>query len=331
MTATTRLGLIGLGWWGGVLVGAARAGGAADVVACYARTPETRTSFAEQHGCRAASSLEELLDDDEVQGVLIATPHSTHADLVEQVAAAGKHVYVEKPLTLTVGDARRAIDAASRAGVVLQVGHNARRQPAIRRIKSLLDSGDLGTVVQLEGNRSGPGAHNPNLARWRADPRESPAGAMAAMGCHILDTFLYLVGPSRRVFAFSSDVLDVRQIDDATTVAIEYENGSLGYVGTSYFVPAVNITAAYGTDGAAWSEQDGARFYLQRRDDPARSEQEVERIDTVADQLAEFARCVATGDTPETGAVEGLEIAALMEAIASSADTGRAVDLADVR
>jgi predicted dehydrogenase len=329
--ATARLGLIGLGWWGGVLTAAARASGSAEVVTCYARSPETCAGFAAQQGCRAAESLDALLGDPEVDGVLIATPHSTHADLIERAAAAGRHIFVEKPMTLTVAEARRAIDAAERAGVVLQVGHNARRQPAVRRIKAMLDLGDLGTLLQLEGNRSGPAAHLPGLAPWRADRAESPAGGMAAMGTHIVDTFHYLAGPARRVFAFSVDRLDVRQIDDATAVTIEYESGALGYIGTSYFVPAVNTVAAYGTDASAWSEQDGARFYLQQRADAARTEQPIETIDSLADELREFAGCVLGAGAPETGATEGLEVAVVMEAIERSVRDGCAVEVADLR
>jgi len=329
--ATARFGLIGLGWWGGVLTAAARASGEADVVTCYARSPEARAGFAAEHGCRAAESLDALLGDPEVDGVLIATPHSTHADLIERAAAAGRHIFVEKPMTLTVAEARRAIDAVERAGVVLQVGHNARRQPAVRRIKAMLDSGDLGTLLQLEGNRSGPAAHLPGLAPWRAERVESPAGGMAAMGTHIVDTLHYLVGPARRVFAFSVDRLDVRPIDDATAVTIEYESGPIGYIGTSYFVPAVNTVAAYGTDASAWSEQDGARFYLQQRADATRTEQPIETIDSLADELGEFAGCVRGVGAPETGATEGLEVAVVMEAIVRSVRDGCAVEVANLR
>jgi myo-inositol 2-dehydrogenase / D-chiro-inositol 1-dehydrogenase len=129
-----RLGILGLGWWAGVLAEAAQTTGAAQVVTCFARDPDHRTKFAADHGCRAADSLDALLADPEVEGVVIATPHSTHADLAVQAAGAGKAVYVEKPFTLTVADARRAIQAASAAGVPLQVGHNRRRQPANRFI-----------------------------------------------------------------------------------------------------------------------------------------------------------------------------------------------------
>ncbi len=98
------LGLVGLGWWGSELADAAERGGVARVVSCFARREEPRNDFAAKHGCRAASSLDEFLGDPEVQGVLIATSHQSHRMLVEAAAAAGKHVFVEKPLTTTVAD-----------------------------------------------------------------------------------------------------------------------------------------------------------------------------------------------------------------------------------
>src|SRR5947209_6657828 len=98
---TVRLGLIGLGWWGGVLAGSARKSGRAEVVTCFARSSDARAAFTKAHGGRAVESVDALLKDPEIQGVLIATPHTTHGSFIEQAASAGKHVFVEKPLTLT--------------------------------------------------------------------------------------------------------------------------------------------------------------------------------------------------------------------------------------
>lgn len=326
-----RLGSVGLGWWGGMLANSAVATGSARIVACFARRPEARDSFAAEHGCRAMNSLDDLLSDDEVEGVLVATPHSTHADLVVQIASAGKHVFVEKPLTLTVADAKRCIEAAAAAGVVLQVGHNRRRQPANRRIQKLISSGELGTVVQLEGNQSGPNGLDPNFPEWRRDPVECPAGGMTALGVHIVDTFNSFVGPAARVAAFSKQVHGWHTLDESTTVVLEYESGPLGYIGTTYFAPPVNTLVVYATEGNAWNQQDGTRFFLQRRGEPARSELEIDTLDTIVDEMAEFARCIREGDQPETGPEQGLEVAAVLEGISRSVETGRAVDLPDLR
>ncbi len=326
-----RLGVVGLGWFGGILTESARASGLADVVSCFARSEETRRAFSAEHDCPPAATLDALLGDPAVEGVLVVTPHSTHADLVEEVASAGKHVFVEKPLTLTVADARRTISATDRAGVVLQVGHNRRRQPANRRIKEMLDAGELGTVVQFDSIHTAPGALKPDLAPWRADPAESPAGGMTALGTHEVDTLHYLTGPAARVAAFSKNLIGLTRLDEATTVMIEYESGPLGYIGTSYFTPPLVTVAAYGTEANVWNEQDGVKLFVQRLGESARSEVPVGTLDTTVDELAEFARCIREGVRPETGGPEGLEVAAVLEAIGESVASRRTVELSDLR
>lgn len=326
-----RLAVVGLGWFGAVLVDAARASERCEVVACYARTPEARDAFAAAHGCRAAPSLDVLLSDEQIEGVLVATPHSTHAQLIEEAVGAGKHVFVEKPLTLTVADGRRAMRAAERAGVVLQVGHNRRRQPANRRIKAMIDGGELGTVLQVEGNQSVPGGHRADLPTWRSDPTECPAGSMTALGVHHVDTFHYFLGPMRRVSAFSKRLVGFRPMDEATTVIGEFESGPLGYIGTSYYSPVVSTIAVYGTEGNVWNEGDGASLSVQRRGDQARTSAPMEVIDTIRDEVREFATSIQTDGAPETGAAEGLEVVAVLEAIVRSASTGETVEVANVR
>jgi predicted dehydrogenase len=325
------LGFVGLGWFGGVLADAASATDGTEVVACFARSEATRAAFAEAHGGEAAGSLDELLGDPRIQGVVVATPHSTHVDLVEAAAAAGKHVFVEKPLALTVEGARRAIAATTSAGVALQIGHNRRRQPANRRVKAMIDGGELGTVMQLEGFHSSPGAHRPELPAWRTDPEECPAGGMTALGVHTVDTFHYLVGPAKRLSAFSKQLLGATTLDEATSVTIEYESGPIGHIGTSYFVPPVVWMAVYGTDANVWNEDDGARFLVQARADANRAERPIETLDTIGDEMREFVACIRGEAEPETGPAEGLEVALVLEAIVESVRTGAAVDISSRR
>ncbi|MGH2631569.1 MAG: Gfo/Idh/MocA family protein [Actinomycetota bacterium] len=326
-----RLGVVGLGWFGGMLAGAAQGTGLADVVACYSRSAERRSAFAETYGCRAVGELDEMLGDPGVDGVVLATPHSTHVDLAVRCAEAGKHVFVEKPLALTAAGSRRAAEAAERAGVVLQAGHNRRRQPANRRIKAMIDAGELGTVLQLEGMHSASGGHKPELPAWRSDPAECPHGGMTALGVHTVDTFHYFMGPAKRVTAFTSRITGLRDLDDATSVLMEYEGGELASINTTYFSPPVVTLSVFGTDAAAWNEEDGARLYVQSRTDPIRTEQQVDTIDTIADELAEFARCIQEGTRPETGVRAAIEVGAVLDAITQSVESGCAVELAELR
>lgn len=324
-----RVASIGLGWWGGMLAEKAALAGL-DVVSCFARTEESRNDFAAKHGARPSSSLDELLADDDVEAVMIATPHSTHADLAVAAAEAGKHVFVDKPFTLTVAEAKRATRAADRAGVVLQVGHNRRRQPATRRLKEMVDGGDLGMIHYADANLSYPKGLNPRSG-WRGEPAESPAGGMTGLGVHMVDNLIYLLGPVSRVSAFSKQIIAVRKLDDVTTATMEFESGPLATFGTAMVIPDIARTALWGTEGAARNEFDGAHLFVQKVGEKEWSEEPVEQLDTVRDELEEFARNVRNGDRPETGGPEAIEVTAVLEAIVESVEQGVVVDVADVR
>ncbi|MPZ88461.1 MAG: hypothetical protein GEU81_10375 [Nitriliruptorales bacterium] len=329
MTEPVRLASVGLGWWGGRLAEAAREAGF-PVVCGFARTPSAREAFAQSHGCRTAATFDEVLSDPDVEGLLLATPHSMHVTMIEEAAAAGKHVFVEKPFTLTVAEAKRAVSAVSQAGIVLQVGHNRRRQPGMRRLKSMVDKGELGMIHHAEANLSNPRGLNPRSG-WRADPAESPAGGMTGLGVHMIDNLHYLLGPVARLSAFSKQIVRVSRLDDATTIMLEFESGPLAFIGTSMVIPDVAMTAAFGTEAAAWNDGDGSRFYVQKAGETERKEVPVDVLDTVRDELEEFARCIRDGERPETGGAEGLEAVAVFEALVESAASRRVVELDEIR
>jgi myo-inositol 2-dehydrogenase/D-chiro-inositol 1-dehydrogenase len=329
MSDKVRLASIGTGRWGSELADAVARTGTAQVVSGWARRPEGREAFAEKHGARAAGSLDELLADPEVEGVIITTSHQSHRDMIEQSAEAGKHVFVDKPFTNTVGDGLAAIAAARDAGVLLQVGHQRRRTPAKRRIKAMLDAGELGDVETVVTNQSIPNGFKMPETAWRWDPKQSPLGSMTSLGVHKIDTINYLVGPVRSVFAFTR-AGRVKPIDEATVLALELESGALATLTTSFFTPVVNDTTVFGTDAAAWSTKGGTRLRIQGRDDPEPVDVELAPIDELADQMSSFAAAIR-GEVPvEVDGEAGLAVIAVMEAAVESAESGRAVEVASV-
>lgn len=326
MTTDEPLALasVGLGWWGRKLADAAQADGAARVATCFARSPKARESFAVDYGCRAAETFEQVLADDEVRGVLLATPHSTHAEMIQAAAAAGKHIFVEKPLALTVEEGRRAADAAAANGVVLQVGHNRRRQTANRRIKTMINAGELGVVHLLHGRILVPNDQTPR-AGWRSDPDESPVGGMTALGIHMVDTFQYLMGPITTVHAVSRRLWGAGRLDDISVITFEFERGPLGVLETSLVLPKATTTMVAGTSATVWNEDDGERFYVQRTGEQVRNEQPADPVDTVREQIAEFITCVRDRAAPEVGWRQGLAAVAVLESVVRSAATGQTV------
>jgi predicted dehydrogenase len=322
---------IGTGRWAGTLADAARQGGALTLVACTSRSAERRAAFARAHACLDVPTYEAVLADPRIAGVVITTPHSRHADQVVAAARAGKHVFVDKPFTLTLADARRAADACRRAEVVLAVGHQRRRQPASRALRRLLDAGALGRVFQIEGNFSADYGFASTITpeMWRADRAETPGGAMTNLGIHHVDTYQYLLGPIARVTAFSRRlVLDI-DVEDVTSILCEFASGALGYLGTSW-LPATRTEwlAVHGTEGQAWHEGFGDRLSIARRGQTERTPVPLAPGEPLVEQLTEFARCVREGGRPEVSGEEAIADVAVLEAVVESIKSGRAVDVA---
>jgi predicted dehydrogenase len=194
-------GIVGLGWWGKNLIEAVQGkSNRLRFVRGACRDIKPVATFAERHGLALSSSLIELLADENVEAVVLATPHSLHAEQIIVSAEARKPVFCEKPLALTRDDAARAIDACRRHGVVLALGENNRFWPNTQEILRIVASGELGESMHIEGHAS-----NENSGRffgaWRHLAAESPGGGMTGAGIHVLDAFIRLMGPVQSVSA----------------------------------------------------------------------------------------------------------------------------------
>ncbi|MGH7310374.1 MAG: Gfo/Idh/MocA family protein [Candidatus Rokuibacteriota bacterium] len=324
-----RVAAIGVGGWGRTLADAAAKGTGLTYVACTSRSSENRAAFAKAYGCRDLPSVEAVLADPEVEGVIITTLHSAHAGQIVAAGKSGKHVFVEKPFTLTLADARRAAETCRQAGVVLAVGHQRRRMPASRALKRLIDEGALGRVVQIEGNFSADIGFSFKPGAWRLVRAETPGGSMTNLGIHHVDSYQYLLGPIARVAAFSRRVaLKDVEIDDTTSILFEFASGCLGYLGTSWVHANRGSTMTlHGSEAQAWLEADGARLVLARRGQRERAEVPLTPVDPLVEELAEFARCVREGAKPETDGEVGVANIAVLDAIVQSSDSGRTVDV----
>ena len=329
-SAPLNFASVGLGWWGDQLAQAVQRSGAARVTSCFARTEEARTAFATAHGCDSAGSLDELLADDSVDALLLATPHSTHLDQITAAAEAGKHVFVEKPLTVSYGEAVQAARVARANGVVLQVGHHRRKVAATRALRQHIDDGAFGQLHLIEAKMTSPSDLQPR-GGWRGDPAECPLGGMTALGVHMVDSIQYLGGEIESVYASSRQVLGRGRLDDATTLSLELASGALATLMTSVVVARETSVAVHGHAGSGWSEMDGAELYLQEVGMDRRERADVEVVDALAIQLREFSECIRAGTEPEVTGEVGAGVVAVLEAARISAAERRPVSLADVR
>src|SRR5437868_5172792 len=245
--------MIGLGWWGKELVRSARASELMRFTRGVTLEPDTVRDFAEEMNLSIGTSYDDVLADKSIDAVVLATPHTRHRAQVEAAAAAGKHVFCEKPFALTVEDAKSAIAACRKAGVALGVGHNRRFWPSILKLKEVVGSNEFGTVMFAEGNYSHDILANTPLDNWRSAPQETKAGGMTGMGIHLLDAFSFLIGPMTRVSALSTKRILPFESGDTTQAMLQFANGATGTIATSLKVPGfVWRLAVYGSE--MWAE-----------------------------------------------------------------------------
>src|SRR4029077_18539947 len=220
--------MIGLGWWGKELVRSARDSKLMRFTRGVTLEPDTVRDFASEMKLSIGTSYEDVLADKAIDAVVLATPHTRHRAQVEAAAAAGKHVFCEKPFALTKADAEAAIAACRRAGVALGVGQNRRLWPSIVKMKEVVSSAEFGTVMFAEGNYSHDILANTPLDNWRSAPQETKAGGMTGMGIHLLDAFSFLVGPMARVSALSTRRVLPFASGDTTQATLAFESGATG-------------------------------------------------------------------------------------------------------
>jgi predicted dehydrogenase len=229
-----RAAIVGMGWWGRTLVESVQ--GTSDKIrfvagATRTRTPEIET-FAGQHKLRMAADFDALLKDKEVNAVVLSTPHSQHAGQVIAAAKAGKHVFCEKPFTLTKKEAEEAVTAVREAGVTLGLGYNRRFHPEMNKLRNQIRSGELGTILHVEATMTFPNALLLTPAHWRAHKDETPAGGLTPMGVHAVDGMIDLCGPIDHVYAQSFRRAVTIDADDTTSILFRMKAGMSGYLGT---------------------------------------------------------------------------------------------------
>jgi predicted dehydrogenase len=314
--------IIGTGMWApGIAAAAGRAG--LQVVTCFGRDEERRREFAGKLGCEPAASFEDAVAHPGVEGVLLVTPNDVHAEQALACAERGRHVFVEKPIADSVEAGERMREACAAAGVTLMVGHAFRRLGAARRTKELIDSGALGRVVLAEANFSLPGRFPPQA--WRAHRETNPGGPIMQLGIHHVDTLASWLGPIAGASGRFAHVHADADIDDVGVVTLEFESGALASLTGSYVSPktlalrlmGTGAVLDYRTDFSVWPNAEvlDSVTTLTLDGEPV----EFEERDMLAEQLAEFGRCMRGEARPETGPGEGLmALGAVLDALGAA-------------
>jgi predicted dehydrogenase len=242
--------IVGLGRWGRNIVEASLNHERFKITRAVEPEIDSARDFCATHHLELFDNLDAVLGDSNVDAVLLATPHSLHTAQVMACAAARKDVFCEKPLALRQADAVRMFEASRKAGVTLAVGHNRRFWPAMSALRDVVASRKLGTMLHIEGHNSNENSNNV-LAGWRLSPAESPGGGLTGAGLHILDAFVSMLGPVRRVYAQVNSHQQGPPPRDTAIVTLDFVNGVTGTLATVRATPFYWRVHAFGTSGSA--------------------------------------------------------------------------------
>lgn len=222
-----RIAIVGLGSWGKLLTSELQDNSRVKVVCGADVSANARRDYSERFAIETYADLSGVLNDNEVEAVVLATPHAGHEHEIVACAGKRKHVFVEKPFTTSLKSCRTAIDVCEAAGISLGIGFNWRYDYGLNRVRQLMDQLTIGAISHVDVQYS----HN-NLTRlayapsdsWRFDVTANPNTAIVAQGIHVMDVFVNLFGAPLSVLALDGG-LNERGQGEKIVQLIEFSGG----------------------------------------------------------------------------------------------------------
>lgn len=323
-TPHPRVAVLGAGHWGKNLVrNFAELGALAAVVDPDSSTAESLVAV---HG-GAVMSMDAVLADPQIAAVAIVAPAPLHHGLARRALDAGKHVYVEKPVALTLADAEDLVRAAAESGLTLMVGHLLQYHPVFLALKALVEAGELGRIRHLYSNRL-------SLGKIRREE-----DVLWSFAPHDISMILALAGEEPdRVSGVGAFLLDDR-IADSVTVHLGFPSGATGHVFASWVSPfkeqklvviGDKAMAVFDDTRSLWEEKlavfrepvvwkDGAPQAVKGEPEWV----EAPRGEPLKAECTHFLDCVAQGRTPRTDGAEGLRVLRVLTRASTAIETGR--------
>jgi|TARA_Y100000294_G_scaffold174742_1_gene193370 predicted dehydrogenase len=318
-----RVAVVGCGHWGKNLV---RNFHQLDVLACvHDLDADVAHEDASVYGV-SSRGFNEVLKDDEIQGIVITTPAETHAEMAEAGLRAGKNVFVEKPLALRVHEAEHLCQLADDFGLVLMVGHLLQYHPAFEKLKEICRSGALGKVQYVY-------SHRLNLGKFRTEEN-----ILWSFAPHDISMILGLLGDGLESVSATGHSYLNHDVADVTTTHLKFADGQAAHVFVSWLHPfKEQRLVVVGEEGMAvfddmldWTEK--ISVFPHRVDwnnglpVPAEADREfiaLEKSEPLEVECRHFLHCMETGEAPRTDGREGLRVLRVLDAAQRSIETGK--------
>jgi predicted dehydrogenase len=324
-----RVCVVGLGWWGKIMVRTLATSSRVRVVAAVEPELALGQSFCTEHGIRHLASYAQCIEAADVDAVILTTPNNLHEAQIIAAARAGKHVFCEKPLALTLASAQRSVQACLDHGVRLGIGHERRFEPPMLLMKQLLAEGRLGRLLQIEGNFSQDKFLALAPDNWRLSRAQAGCGPMTATGIHLLNLATSLAGPAIQVMALNSKLATGFESGDSVSAQLLFANGVSASINAMLSTPFYARFAIFGSKG--WievrdkSHVENPSGWIVTRSTPNDGSvvQDFPVATPVLDNVEAFAAAVAAQQADYPIALQDmLDTTAALEAIAQSAETG---------
>ena len=333
-----KVAVVGLGRWGFTMGGAAAATPGLEVTTCFTRNAAKRAEFATQFKCGQDDSYAALLARPDVEAVIITAPNDLHRELAVAAAAAGKHVFVDKPISTLVSDAHAMIDACRSHGVKLAIGAAARFLRGHRLCKKLVSEGALGTVAMVEANYSNDRGLYYTPDNWQWYKTGSPGGPLMQVAIHQIDCLYDLFGPVKRVSAEFRKIKTKSEIPDVAVLWLEFASGLLGTLGTSFISPGSGWTGhaffmnIYGDDANVYHDRfNGTKIFRKGASATEKIDyEELKGFAYLAEELRDFADAIAGDRDPGVTGEAGLQVLGVVHAAMRSSELKRPVELAEI-
>ncbi|MCE9534727.1 MAG: Gfo/Idh/MocA family oxidoreductase [Planctomycetes bacterium] len=254
--------------------------------------PEAAKAMAERAVCPAYTSFEALLQSGPaLEAAIICTPPNTHEEIALAFLKHGCHVLCEKPFTLDSQSARRMIDAANRAGLMLTMASKFRYVEDVIKAKSIVASGILGEIILFENAFT---SRVDMASRWNSNPAISGGGVLIDNGTHSVDLMRYFLGPLSDVHAVEGKRVQGLSVEDTARLFVHSEAGVMGSVDLSWSINKeldsyLNIFGSQGTVFVGWKE---SKYRQQSGRDWVVFGKGYNKVQAFRDQLGNFARAI---------------------------------------
>ena len=319
---------IGLGWWSDELAKSIQGKSKKiKIVSCYSRSKKKRINFSKKYKINYHDSYIAIINDPNIDAVILTTPHSLHSKHAIQAMKNGKHVFVEKPMATKYQDAKKMFKVAKKYKKILSVGHNRRYSSVSDFIYNLNRQKKIGKILHIEANYSAPGALKYKKKYWRASRKESPGGAVSALGIHMIDLMCYFGGTVKSVQSLVKKFAVKVNMDDTTSAIFEFSKNCTGNLTTIFACPYTTTFNVFGTNMNIFSDVDNNKIKIFHKNGRIENPK-LKNKDTLLLELQEFADCCKKKKKYRIKNIEAAHNVKIMEAIVESSKKNKKIFLA---